>query len=134
MPVRFTRTDNGSVWRALLLPPRKASTPEGTAELSRRRKEAFRPARFLQYKHNTCGTCVHQSIIPSAVVPMLPVDLRASAYGIFTAGFGLFWLLGSVIIDLLYEWTIVATIVSCVAMQLAATPVFLVVRRQHEKV
>lgn len=36
------------------------------------------------------GIGVHESIIPAVVAPMVPVNRRASAFGLFTADYGLF--------------------------------------------
>lgn len=77
------------------------------------------------------GMGVHESIIPAAVAPMVPPQRRASAYGLFTAGYGLFWFLGSAVIGMLYDRSIAATIAFCVALQLAAIPVFFMVRQQY---
>jgi len=44
---------------------------------------------------------VHESIIPAAVAPMVAPQRRASAYGLFTAGYGIFWFLGSAAIGIL---------------------------------
>lgn len=77
------------------------------------------------------GMGVHESIIPAAVAPLVPPQRRASAYGLFTAGYGLFWFLGSAVIGILYDRSVPATIAFCVAAELAAIPVFLVVRRQY---
>ena len=41
------------------------------------------------------GMGVHEFIIPAAVAPMIPVNRRASAFGLFTAGYGIFWFIGS---------------------------------------
>jgi hypothetical protein len=41
------------------------------------------------------GMGVHESIIPAALAPMVSPLRRASAFGIFTAGYGAFWCLGS---------------------------------------
>ncbi len=40
------------------------------------------------------GMGVHESIIPAAVAKMVPQQRRPSAYGIFTAGYGVFWFIG----------------------------------------
>lgn len=48
------------------------------------------------------GIGVHESIIPAAVAPMVPSQRRASAFGLFTAGYGIFWFLGSAAIGILY--------------------------------
>lgn len=77
------------------------------------------------------GMGVHESIIPAAVAPMVSPQRRASAYGLFTAGYGLFWFLGSAVIGILYDRSIIATVVFCVACELAAIPIFFVVWKQY---
>jgi predicted MFS family arabinose efflux permease len=37
------------------------------------------------------GMGVHESIIPAPVAPMVPSTRRASAFGAFTAGYGVAW-------------------------------------------
>lgn len=74
------------------------------------------------------GMGVHESIIPAVVAPMVPPDRRASAYGLFTAGYGIFWFVGSALMGILYDRSITAVVTFCVIAQLAAVPVFLVVR------
>jgi predicted MFS family arabinose efflux permease len=76
------------------------------------------------------GMGVHESIVPAAVAPMVPRARRASAYGLFTAGYGLAWFLGSAVSGLLYDVSIPATIAFCVAAELAAVPLFLRVARR----
>lgn len=74
---------------------------------------------------------VHELIIPAAVTPMVPYGRRASAFGMFTAGYGIFWFLGSTAIGFLYDRSLPATIIFCVAAQLAAVPVFIWVGRRR---
>jgi hypothetical protein len=74
---------------------------------------------------------VHESIIPAAVAPMVPVERRASAFGLFTAGYGVFWFLGSAAIGILYDLSLPATIAFCVVAELAAVPIFIWVGRRH---
>lgn len=76
------------------------------------------------------GIGVHESIIPAAVAPMVRADRRASAYGLFTAVYGIAWFAGSAAIGLLYMVSLPAVIVLSVALELAAIPVFLLVRRR----
>lgn len=78
------------------------------------------------------GMGVHESIIPAAVAPMVPPEKRASAFGLFTAGYGIFWFAGSAILGLLYEISMRATVTFCVTTILAAIPVFLWVERNHD--
>jgi MFS family permease len=75
------------------------------------------------------GIGVHESIIPAAVGLMVPPNRRASAYGLFTAGYGVFWFLGSVVIGLLYTVSLPALVTFSLVAQLAAIPLFFVVRR-----
>ena len=75
------------------------------------------------------GMGVHESIVPAAVAPMVPPHLRASAYGLFTAGYGVFWFIGSAFIGILYDRSISAVIVFCVLAELAAIPFFMAVRK-----
>ncbi|HMN73767.1 MAG TPA: MFS transporter [Rhodoblastus sp.] len=77
------------------------------------------------------GMGVHESIIPAAVAPMVPLKRRASAYGLFTAGYGAAWFAGSAAIGALYDRSILLAAVFCVATQLAAVPVFLWVARRR---
>ena len=75
------------------------------------------------------GMGAHESLIPAAVAPMVPAGRRASAFGLFTAGYGLFWFLGSAAIGFLYDHSASAAVAFCVAAELAAVPVFLWVAR-----
>jgi MFS family permease len=76
------------------------------------------------------GMGVHESIIPAAVATMVPQQRRPSAYGIFTAGYGLFWFIGSVIIGRLYDVSISALVVFSIATQIVAIPIFINVRKR----
>ena len=77
------------------------------------------------------GMGVHESIIPAAVAPMVSPQRRASAFGLFTAGYGVFWFLGSAAIGILYDLSVPAVIVFCVVAELAAVPVFIWVGRHY---
>jgi MFS family permease len=76
------------------------------------------------------GMGVHESIIPAAVATMVPQQRRPSAYGIFTAGYGVFWFVGSVIIGKLYDVSISSLIVFSVLVQVLAVPIFANVRKR----
>lgn len=75
------------------------------------------------------GMGVHESIIPAAVAPMVPPQHRASAFGLFTASYGIFWFIGSAAIGALYQMSMPFAVGFCVSAQLAAVPVFLYVSR-----
>ncbi len=76
------------------------------------------------------GMGVHESIIPAAVAPMAPPQRRASAFGIFTAGYGIFWFIGSAAIGIFYDLSLPVVIAFCVLTQLAALPIFIWVGRR----
>jgi MFS family permease len=71
---------------------------------------------------------VHESIVPAAVATMVPVQRRPSAYGLFTAGYGVAWFIGSAIMGVLYDFSITAVVIFCFSLQLAAVLIFLKVR------
>ena len=94
---------------------------------------AFAPLVFLcGVPGIICGVClwalgmgVHESVIPAAVAPMVSPARRASAYGLFTAAYGIAWFLGSVVIGLLYDHSIPAMVAFCIVAELIAIPFFL---------
>ncbi|HUZ32691.1 MAG TPA: hypothetical protein VMV19_11420 [Xanthobacteraceae bacterium] len=75
---------------------------------------------------------VHESIIPAALTPMVSPRWRASAFGTFTAGYGLFWFIGSVAIGFLYDISVPAVVAFCMVMQLAAVPILILVGRLND--
>ncbi len=76
------------------------------------------------------GMGVHESIIPAAVATKVPAQRRPSAYGLFTAGYGIFWFLGSAAIGFLYDVSVEAEVLFCVATGVASLPFFFAVRRR----
>jgi MFS family permease len=74
------------------------------------------------------GMGVHESIIPAAVATMVPIQRRPSAYGLFTAGFGIAWFVGSAVMGALYDTSLRAVVIFCLVAQLAAIPIFLKVQ------
>jgi predicted MFS family arabinose efflux permease len=79
------------------------------------------------------GMGVQESIIPAAVAPMVTPGRRASAYGLFTGVYGTAWVLGSVVIGVLFDVSLGAVTAFTVAAQLAALPLILQVRRRSAK-
>ena len=64
---------------------------------------------------------------------MVPQERRASAYGLFTAGYGIFWFLGSAGIGLLYGVSLGAVVAFSVALQLLALVPFAAVARMRTR-
>lgn len=80
------------------------------------------------------GMGVHESIIPAAVAPMVAPDRRASAYGLFTAAYGISWFAGSTVIGALFGVSLGAVVAFAVVTQLAAVPLILLVGRRGSAV
>jgi MFS family permease len=78
------------------------------------------------------GMGVHESIIPAAVAAMVTVERRPSAYGLFTAAYGIFWFLGSAAIGFLYDVSVQAAVIFCVATGVASLPFFFAVRNRAQ--
>jgi predicted MFS family arabinose efflux permease len=76
------------------------------------------------------GMGVHESIIPAAVAPMVGPNRRASAYGLFTAAYGISWFVGSTIIGALFGVSLGVVVAFAIVTQLAAIPLIMRVRRQ----
>jgi MFS family permease len=70
------------------------------------------------------GMGVHESIIPAVIAPLVANSRRASAFGLFTSGYGMSWFIGSVAIGILYGLSLTAAIIFCVVSQLMAVPIF----------
>jgi MFS family permease len=79
------------------------------------------------------GMGVQESIIPAAVATMVPPARRASAYGLFTAGYGIAWFIGSVVIGVLYTVAIPAAIAFALVAEAVALPLFVAVRRRSPR-
>jgi MFS family permease len=74
-----------------------------------------------------------ESIMRSVVADLTPKDRRASAFGVFNTGYGIFWFAGSALIGLLYGWSIIAVVILSVASQLVALPLYLMISKGSGK-
>jgi MFS family permease len=74
------------------------------------------------------GMGAQESIMRAAVAGMVSADRRGAAYGIFGAGYGIFWFLGSTLMGYLYDISIPALIIFSVTAQLASIPFFIVIK------
>ena len=74
---------------------------------------------------------VHESTLRAAVADLVPTTRRGTAYGIFTATYGVAWLAGSTVIGALYSVSITAVVVFVAASQIAALALFVpLIRRE----
>ena len=76
------------------------------------------------------GMGAQESVIKAALAEMVPRERRATGYGMFNTGFGLFWFLGSALMGILYDFSLGALIAFSMVAQLAAIPLFFLVSRE----
>jgi MFS family permease len=76
------------------------------------------------------GMGAQESIMKAAVANLAPPERRGTAYGLFHTAFGIFWLLGSALMGLLYDRAALYLVVFSVFVQLAALPLFAMAARQ----
>jgi MFS family permease len=77
------------------------------------------------------GMGVQESVVRAVVAGMVSSDRRASAYGLFDAGYGIAWFLGSALMGILYDRSLPALIVFSLLAQLLSIPLLLVVARRY---
>jgi MFS family permease len=70
------------------------------------------------------GMGAQESVMRAAIAEMVSPERRGSAYGIFNAGYGIFWFLGSALMGILYDVSLPMLIVFSVTAQLASIPLF----------
>ncbi|HIK28679.1 MAG: MFS transporter [Oscillatoriaceae bacterium SKW80] len=75
------------------------------------------------------GMGAQESILKAAIAGMVPADRRGSAYGIFQAGYGFFWFLGSLVMGILYDLSINSLVVFSLVMQLGSIPLLWLARK-----
>lgn len=71
------------------------------------------------------GLGAQESVLRAAVAEMVPVERRGAAYGIFNAGYGLLWFLGSAAMGILYGSSRGSLVLFAAAAQFAAVPLLL---------
>ncbi len=76
------------------------------------------------------GMGAQESILKAALAEMVPRDRRATGYGLFNAGFGLFWFLGSALMGILYDVSLWSLIFFSVIIQLSSIPIFMRISKE----
>lgn len=80
------------------------------------------------------GYATQDTLLKAIVAGVLPKDKRGLAFGLFYAGYGVGWLVGSIATGLLYERSQVGLIAFAVTAQLVSLPLFIFAGRQQERV
>ena len=82
------------------------------------------PAVLLSLPLWGIGYAVQDTLLKAVVAGVLPKGKRSFAFGLFYAGYGCGWLLGSVAAGILYSGSHAALAVFAALMQISAIPVF----------
>ena len=75
------------------------------------------------------GYATQDTLLKAVVAGVLPEGRRNLAFGLFYAGYGVGWLVGSIATGLLYDRSRLALVVFAVAAQLASLPLFAIAWR-----
>ena len=76
------------------------------------------------------GMGAQESILRAAIAEMVVPERRGSAYGIFNAGYGFFWFVGSALMGILYDISIPVLVAFSVVTQLGSVAVLVAVNRE----
>ena len=76
------------------------------------------------------GFATQDALLKAIVAGLLPEGKRNLAFGLFYAGYGCGWLIGSVTTCLLYDQSLPLLVAFSVVMQLASLPLFLIAGRR----
>jgi MFS family permease len=76
------------------------------------------------------GMGAQESVVKAAVAAMVPASRRGSAFGLFYLCYGLAWFVGSALMGLVYDRSVIAVVVISVVLQLSAIPVLWRVNRR----
>lgn len=74
-----------------------------------------------------------ESTLKAAVAAIIPKHERAVGYGIFETGFGVSWFIGSFLLGILYDASILWMAAISALMQAAAVPFFFLTGRQKHR-
>ncbi len=74
-------------------------------------------------------TGIHESTMRAAVADLVPSSRRGTGYGVFTSIYGVAWLAGSVVIGVLYGYSIGAVVIFTVFVQALALAAFVPLAR-----
>src|SRR5881398_4083573 len=72
------------------------------------------------------GMAAQGSLLQAMLTGVIPPQKRSTAFGLFDTGYGIAWFLGSAVMGLLYDKSILALVMFSVILQLAAIPVLFI--------
>ena len=79
------------------------------------------------------GMGAQESILKAVVAKIVPKEKRATGYGIFSSVIGLSWFLGSLVVGLIYDFSLIWIVIFTVAMQLMSIVMLLILINLDKK-
>jgi MFS family permease len=77
------------------------------------------------------GMSGQDSLLRAMLTGVIPPEKRSTAFGLFDTGYGIAWFLGSALMGLLYDKSIMSVVMFSVSLQLAAVPVFFIANKMR---
>ncbi|PYI43617.1 MAG: MFS transporter [Verrucomicrobia bacterium] len=77
------------------------------------------------------GMAAQGSLLQAMLTGVIPPQKRSTAFGLFDTGYGIAWFVGSAVMGLLYDKSILAVAIISVSFQLAALPVFFIANKRR---
>src|SRR5882724_10207750 len=77
------------------------------------------------------GMSAQGSLFQAILTGVIPPAKRSTAFGLFDTGYGIAWFLGSAVMGLLYDKSILAVALFSVILQLAALPILFIANKKH---
>jgi predicted MFS family arabinose efflux permease len=77
------------------------------------------------------GMSAQGSLFQAMLTGVIPPQKRSTAFGLFDTGYGIAWFVGSAVMGLLYDRSILAVALFSVCLQLAALPLFLIATKNR---
>src|SRR6266436_4609378 len=78
------------------------------------------------------GMAAQGSLLQAMLTDVISPEKRSTAFGLFDTGYGIAWFLGSAIMGLLYDKSILAVALFSVILQVAAIPVLIIANKQRQ--
>jgi MFS family permease len=77
------------------------------------------------------GMSAQGSLFQAILTGVIPPAKRSTVFGLFDTGYGIAWFLGSAVMGLLYDKSILAVAVFSVVLQLAALPILFIANKKR---
>jgi MFS family permease len=75
------------------------------------------------------GMSAQGSLFQAMLTGVIPPQKRSTAFGLFDTGYGIAWFVGSAVMGLLYDKSLIAVALFSMILQLAAIPVIFLANR-----